>query len=330
MDFFKKHPFFCALLSVSILIFAFGIYLFLGARAADDRAARKLQAIQQNLQSVARGEIAPTVENLEQAEFNVIALRNDLERIRERLESGVYLQPTEDPVQLITRIQRFISQMRRATEAVSIKIPENFGFGFDRYVEQSTPPEQAVVARVDKQRLILEYLLGELIASEPRGIIRVQRETIESAQTAATTATATARPTSGSATRAASARTTSAAGDSFNIDPAISARVPDAIDTLAFRITFTGFTQSLQTYINRLALFEYPIVVRSIEVARPAPAQNTRAPRTQTIDDIFSGFGGGTAQTPQAEEPRQRPVIEDNESEFTLVLEFIELILPQR
>jgi hypothetical protein len=325
MDFLKKHPLFIALVVVCLLAFAAGVYLLLEARTADDQAARALRNAEQSLQAAARGEIAPTQENLGLAEANVEALRGELSTIRERLESGVQLQTTDDPVQLITRIQRFISQMRRLAETEEIRIPANFGFGFDRYVEQSTPPAQQFVVRVDKQRLILEYLLGELIASGPSGITRVQRETIEVPQTDARTTTT---PRAGAAGRT----TATAAGGDFRIDPAISARVPDAIDSLAFRITFTGFTESLQSFINRLAAFDYPVVVRSIEVSRPAAARTTgaqRPQRTQTIEDIFGGFGGGAAAPAQTAEPAQRPVIEDNESEFTLVLEFIELTLPR-
>lgn len=325
MDFLKKHPLFVALVAVCLLAFAAGVYLLLGARAADEQAARALRNAEQSLQAASRAEIAPTRENLQLAEANVVALRTELDSIRQRLESGVTLETTEDPVQLITRIQRFISQMRRTAEAEGVRFPANSGFGFDRYVEQSTPPEQRYVARVDKQRLILEYLLNELIASGPSGITRVQRETIEVSQ-AETRAGAT-QPRAGAA-----ARTTTAAAEGFRIDPAISARVPGAIDSLAFRITFTGFTESLQNFINRLAAFEYPIVIRSLEVGRPAAtrtAATQRPQRTQTIEDIFGGFGGGAAQQPEQAAPAQRPVIEDNESEFTLVLEFVELTLPR-
>lgn len=326
MDFLKKHPLFIALVVVCLLAFAAGVYLLLGARTADEQAARALRNAEQSLQAAARGEITPTQENLALAEANVEALHGELSTIRERLESGVQLQATDDPVQLITRIQRFISQMRRLAETEGIRIPANFGFGFDRYVEQSTPPAQPFVVRVDKQRLILEYLLAELIASGPSGITRVQRETIEVPQTDSRTAT-TQR--AGAAGRTAAG---APGGGDFRIDPAISARVPDAIDSLAFRITFTGFTESLQSFINRLAAFEYPVVVRSIEVSRPAAARTTgaqRPQRTQTIEDIFGGFGGGATAPAQTAEPVQRPVIEDNESEFTMVLEFIELTLPR-
>jgi hypothetical protein len=325
MDFLKKHPLFIALVVFCLLAFAAGVYLLLEARSADEQAARSLRNAEQSLQAAARGEIAPTPDNLALAEANVEALRGELSHIRQRLESGVQLQTTEDPVQLITRIQRFISQMRRLAETEEVRIPANFGFGFDRYVEQSTPPAQRFVVRVDKQRLLLEYLLGELIASGPSGITRVQRETIEAPQTDTRTATT---PRAGAAGRT----TTTASGADFRIDPAISARVPGAIDSLAFRITFTGFTESLQSFINRLSAFEYPVVVRSIEVARPAPARTTgaqRPQRTQTIEDIFGGFGGAATTPAQTAEPTQRPVIEDNESEFTLVLEFIELTLPR-
>ncbi len=118
----------------------------------------------------------------------------------------------------------------------------------------------------------------------------------------------------------------------FSIDPAVSARVPGAIDTLAFSITFRGYTDALREFLNRLAQFELPIVVRSVEVERPSGSETVVAPpRRNEPEDIFARFGGeeSEAQPDRNEGQGPVPVIEENISEFTVLLEFIEVVLPE-
>ena len=50
------------------------------------------------------------------------------------------------------------------------------------------------------------------------------------------------------------------------VDPRVTARVKGFIDTMAFRITFTGQTAALRNFVVRLAEFELPILVREVEV----------------------------------------------------------------
>lgn len=48
-------------------------------------------------------------------------------------------------------------------------------------------------------------------------------------------------------------------------------RLPGAVEALAFRLAFIGSTGTLRTFLNGLAAFERPIVVRGVEV-EPASA----------------------------------------------------------
>ena len=92
-------------------------------------------------------------------------------------------------------------------------------------------------------------------------------------------------------------------------------------------MTFTAYTDSLRSFLNDLAKFDLPIVVRSIEVTRPTGSQTTAAPaRGNNLDAIFGAFGGqGEADAPKE---AQKPVISENISTFTVTLEFIEIVLP--
>ena len=105
--------------------------------------------------------------------------------------------------------------------------------------------------------------------------------------------------------------------------------MPGAIDTLAFGLTFTGYTDSLRGLLNDLAKFDLPIVVRSIEVERPSGSRTTtKVPANNNLDAFFGVFDGGSNPEEGAPEEAQKPVISENISTFTVVLEFIEIVLP--
>ncbi len=190
-----------------------------------------------------------------------------------------------------------------------IEVPDDFAFGFEKYLEKTNIDEDSVlVPQLDKQRQVLSYILDQLMAADPAGIQAVEREVLED----------TGKESSG-----------------FRINPAVSARVPAAIHTLAFRVTFTGYTPSLRKFLNNLAEFNLPIVVRSVDVNRSttsATAAKAKKSPSQNIDDIFSVFGGASsgaaATTEAAPKANQTPVISETESSFTVTLEFIEIILP--
>jgi hypothetical protein len=205
-------------------------------------------------------------------------------------------------------VQQYISEFQNMAEdhvnadgtPAPIAVPEDFAFGFERYIDDTAmfdDPDKA--ATLDQQRQILAYLVTQLIESHPQAIGRVQREILEAEDEAG-----------------------------LVIDPAVSARVPGAIDTMAFSLTFDGYTDTLRGFLNQLAGFELPIVVRSISVTRPAGKQTVVAPPAgRNLEDIFGVFGDSGASAPEPTEA-QKPVIEENISTFTVILEFIEVVLP--
>ena len=123
----------------------------------------------------------------------------------------------------------------------------------------------------------------------------------------------------------------SSSAKDFSIHPAITAKVPGAINTLAFRLAFTGYTDSLRRLLNDLAKFDLPIVVRSIEVDRPSGiSTTTKVPSNNDLDSFFGVFDGGSSSDVEDPEEAQKPVISENISIFTVVLEFIEIALPDQ
>ena len=332
MRLFKKNPVFFVLIIVFILIFAAGVYLAFSKAGEATDAQKGIATAEAQLQHVLRASPAPSEDNVDAARANVKALRSELQRIREELQPGARLMPSTDGVRVTAAIQRYITEFQRRaanhkSEAytnadgapASIATPNNFAFGFEQFIDQATVPDNpAVIPVLDKQRQILTYIVNQLIASDPRGIERVQREVVERRPQAA-------QPDR----RGVGGRTQ---GATFAINPAISARVPGAIDTLAFSVTFSGYTATLRQFLNNLAAFDLPLVVRSVEVRRPSggAAAGVRTPSRGALEDIFGGFAGEVSevQEPVVRTEAQQPVIEENLSTFTVTLEFIEIILP--
>jgi hypothetical protein len=312
MVFLRKNPVFCAIVAVCVLIFAAGCYLLFAESGQVKKAKRLFSSNEMQLKNLLHSDPAPTESNLLSAEENIARLAAALETIRDDLQQGARLTVSTDSIGVMAAVQQYISDFQRMAEdhvdgegePAPVAIAEDFAFGFERYLDDTEMFDDAgKAALLDKQRQILAYLSTQLIESNPQRIREIERETIELES-----------------------------NEGYTIDPAVSARVPDAIETMAFRLTFDGYTDSLRRFLNRLAAFDLPIVVRGISVNRPAGKQTVVAPTPgDELDDIFGVFGGASSTASGASEPveSQKPVIEENISTFTVILEFIEVVLPE-
>jgi hypothetical protein len=313
MGLFKKNPAFFIFCVVAVLVFAAGATLVVMESGKLAKSKKQVTSTNSQMNGLLQANPAPTSENVQAAQQNVAALSAQLLSIREDLQRGSRLTISNDGPRVMSGVQKYISNYRRevATHqsvqdvAAPIQIPQDFAFGFEEYLKQANiSQDSAVVPQLDKQRQVLSYILNQLIAADPAGIQAVEREILGE----------TTAKTSG-----------------FQINPAISARVPGAIDTLAFRVTFTGYTPTLRKFLNNLAQFDLPIVVRSVAVDRPANNAKTakaKKPKASNIDDIFGAFAGSSISVEAAPDADQTPVISETESSFTVTLEFIEIILP--
>ena len=297
MDLLKRSPVLFGLCIGSILV-------FLGLTVLTFFESKKLSEAKLQVAS-AGGQIkalmyanpAPTEKNIRAAETNLEELQERLQSIHQALQEGAYLNTSDDGVSVISSILRYISDYKKRVAShidvnaapAPIKVPEEFAFGFDRYYKTTIIPEGEIVPKLDKQRQILRYILDKLIAADPTSIQSIEREDFENSK-------GRDRDTG------------------FKIDPAISARVPDAIDTLAFQITFTGYTPTLRKFLNSLAYFQLPVVVRSVEVGRVE--SNLQNNAGAMFDFVSNG------------DDNKIPVISEIESVFTVTLEFIEVVVP--
>ena len=314
MGFIKKNLTFTIIVVVCILAFAAGAYLALAESGKIDQAKQNISSAESQLNNMRFADPAPTQENVEASAKNVAELEAELREIRGDLEQGARMSASTDGIGVMAGIQQFISEYQREAAALTDKggepleiiVPDDFAFGFEQYIDEARMLEdEDLIPVLDKQRQILSYLLDKLYGAKPESIVSVEREVLE----------------------LKAEGTSSTKG--FAINPAITARVPGAIDTLAFGLTFTGYTDSLRGLLNDLAKFDLPIVVRSIEVERPSGSLTTaKVPANNNLDAFFGVFDGGSNTKVEAPEEAQKPVISENISTFTVVLEFIEIVLP--
>ncbi len=320
MRWYKTHPLFSTLVTVLMLI-AVGCAVFVFATRSAIRDAEARYAERQNtLAAFARQQPFPVAENARAVEADLEAKTETLAAIRKELqgrgEAGARILSAEPPAtstEAYFDLANFVESMRAKAEASEIGLPQGTRFGFSAYASSGPPPDR--IGLVFRQRLMAEYLLSTLIDSRPRSIDSIQRE----------------RPLSASEQQTAAAGSGSAqsadGGDIFQIDRRISARAPGFVDTTAFRVSFVGYTSSLRHFLNQLATFEAPIVVRSVEVA-PASGQNaTQAIKPAQASSGFFAFDSSAAQRTSADD--RVPIVSLVESRFTVTVEFVTLVEPQ-
>jgi len=209
-------------------------------------------------------------------------------------------------------IATFIDRMRTAALEAGISMREDERFGFAEYIHEGPEPE--LIRPVYRQRRIVEYLLGKLFEAHPKQVISVQREDPRSLLHMG----AADSPDGAPPPPKVGDRSGPVHDDYFVIDPQVSARTPNYVDTMAFRLVFSGQTSALRGFLNALAAPEIPLVVRSVEVEPNRDAeqrelsQRRRGPRDRR-GIAESGAVAGDLPT--------IPIVAENISRFTVTVE---------
>ncbi len=180
----------------------------------------------------------------------------------------------------------FVEEMRATAAAQDVRLAEGEHFGFASHVRSAPAPGE--VDRVLRQRRRVESLLHALFSARPERLESVRRERPDAA--------------ANGRSRASEAAST----DLFTLEPRLSLRGNRMLDTLAFRLVFTGHTESLRRFVNEVASGSTPWLIRLIEVE---PALS-RAPATV-------GPPGGLETAPV-------PVVQAQPSRFVVLLESFE------
>lgn len=345
MSFFRKNPVFTASLSLCALVVVGEGALIYERYAASQAAAKRYEQRKVELQAMAelapppKRDVAAAIEaDLAKAQGALASMQSELkgrgpaaERIR---AAKVPTARTDAYFDLAT----FVEKTREAAAAADVEVrSEAARFGFGAYANEG--PVQDHIEPVFRQRLIAQYLLDSLIEAKPRAIFAVKRErTLSKADRearAAAAANGEAPPPD------ASADAGEDSPDYFAIDPRVTARVPGFVDTTPFRFVFTGQTSALRTFLNRLAAFELPVLVREVEVEVATPeeaaAQTAKegegdapaaAPAPASVVLTTTPAAKAAAAKTAARVSAAVPIVSKPLSKFTVTVEFVELVTP--
>ncbi len=316
MDWFKRNPFPAVLVFLTVALLAGEAWLLQKAQQDEKRARVALEQKKQERDWLARQSPAPSEENRLKIEADLAgareveaALRSALQgKERDWLAKPVPAKSIDAYFDLAAFVEKMRTQAARAQ--VMIKADEHFAFA----THANEGPEADLLPAVFRQRLVLQRLLDELLAARPRALLAVQREhPVTTAQRTARQNPPVATPGAVAAPPPVSlARKGDVAADFFEPDNQLSLRQPGVIGTEAFRLEFTGQTPALRAFLNSLATFKVPLIVRSVTVE----SLNTEAVTTAVAE----------ADSPAGNAPV--PLVAQNLSKFTVVVEYVELLSP--
>lgn len=269
-------------------------------RAALQQAERALRAKAAERDLAAAQSPQPSATTVERIEAEL----EDVRRATAALEAALAGPAPEAPgrpVDAYFELAAFVERNRALAAAARTAISESGRFGFASH--QTEGPAEEVLPAVARQASALRHLLEALFESSPQALVAVQRERpLTAAQLAARRAgpgRLTPAPVAGEA----------APQDFFVLEPALSLFIPGHVDTTAFRLEFVGHTASLRAFLNSLAAFKLPLVVRSVEVEPLAAAGRADAAASdRTAGDVLL------------------PVVSPNVSKFAVVVELVELV----
>lgn len=314
MALLKRNPIFTLVCVISLLSAGVAVYLAFVEYSQLTRAEKASTQQQRMLVSLLAQQPSLTAANVDAASANVEQLDQAYRHLAESLYGDTAIVGSTNGVQVMASIQEYISEFTfRAKNHVNadgepapVSIAQDLSFGFEAYAEQASVPELTkVIPLLDQQRQVLSYIMRQLLASDPLEIVSVDRRIYEGESPMDTKKL-----------------------NGFKMPKVASAAVKGLIQTIPLKVEFRGYTTSLRKFLNKLAEFEIPILVRSIQVSRKDQTlkKSKAKPKSTSLEDLFGSFGAAaTSEKPSAVKAEQKPIISENASNFTLILEYIQI-----
>lgn len=305
MAWFKKNILFTIIMVVLAGVLAFEIYYVLGRRETARQAETAFQEKVEEYKRLSGKPILPHSNNVGLLNAEVTRQQEELKMYFSLIKGGDELQEAfkkvpESRANAYFEIASFVQQYRRKAAEANVGIPEGAAFGFSEFT--STGPAEDQIAAVHKQRLIVAYILDQMFSASPQALLSVRR------------------PGGGGGGSSDGNRERGDA--SFGLDSKFSVAIPQMADTLAFQVVFTGHSDTLRTFLNRMSSFEVPLMVRNVEVAPAGEEPGQREQRSTPSRRRTAP----AEMTPTTDEPKEAvPLVRDNLSRFTVALEFVDV-----
>ncbi len=312
---FKKIPAWIPAVLLFGLLFGGGIRELLAGRKT---AVRALGRLELKLHELAQCEAAvPAL-----TEDNAVAIEQELVRARQLLTAmqdelrgrggagaDWHAHPAPSTrTDAFFDLASFVEQARERVVRSGITLKPDERFGFSSYTAEG--PAADLIPFIFRQRLMVEHFVDLLLIAHPHRLVSIQREP---------PAGAASGPQGVGGSRAQAASVDRLPPDYFVIDPRLSVRSPGMVEATAFRIVFIGSTASLRTFINQLANFERPAVVRCVEVEPAALGDLT------PVGPVLSAARSIelSAEEPHATAGAPVPVVVPSLSKFSVTVECI-------
>ncbi len=255
----RQHPLFFAAWAVCLAAIAIEAAL-LGQAVVRTRHALKL-LVQKKQEREALVHVSPVPSEASQQaiEAELKNLNKTLAELRAKL-APADAAARDGAAQPATSLEAYfaISQFVEATRAlaverqVTLKADERFGMA--SYLNEG--PETALVPAINQQRLVLQEMLGALLAAGPHELLSVRRQRLAGSDA-------------------------STSGDSGTaMDYFAPTRLPGnpaggSVRTQAFQVEFVGHTRVLRDFLNAVASSRLPLLVRNLE-AEPVELETLR------------------------------------------------------
>lgn len=308
---FKSHPFFYTSLLLAGALTAGQAWMLFSQRSDVHKISAEIEQKKEALDAFQRQNPFPSRENLEAIEEDRLAAEKTRGQIRSLLQAEGDVSASiasavlpVSPTEAFFDIANYVERLRALARETQVGFAPENRFGFSAYSTRG--PEGGLVKSVFEQRQYAEYLIGALLRTEnpPKEFIGLQR----------------GQPVNpGSANIETSGG--GGSGDYFSMDARTSARVSGSVATIPFRLSFIGNTAVLRDFLNELALFKVPVVVRSVEVESLGGNSRASSPAPRAANNIFGG-NSPAANTAEA----VKPLVEQVDSRFIVTVEIVSLV----
>jgi hypothetical protein len=350
MNSFKKNLGFNLGLTLLGLAFLLGLimaYLAYSGGEATSAVLKRSTGLEAGLlrgHSFAPGEdpVSLNEDNVKAAQADVVDLSAHRDKLRSLLagnpEMAIRGKASANSAELSALLRESVDGWRKLASDQGVKFSPNdpTAFGFHRYIHnQGTSPKRDF-QKVDQQRLIIDFLVRQLIESRPLGspllIESVDREPVETY-----VLIPEGRP--GAGTMGPDAEAPRNETDEFS--PARSFARPGLVEALSFRVRFIGHTPTLRTFVNKIRNSGRPLAVTTIDVgtvskevekqlAAPAsllPANGPSpvvagTPVLSFFDQAPAASAAGTPGAASAEDKRV-PVVQRKLSAFLVQIDYL-------
>jgi hypothetical protein len=280
MHAFKKNLGFNLGLIALAVAFVIGLVMAYLAYSGGDQSTNEL-----NLKTAAEGRLlrghvfgpeeAPvslTDDNVKAAQADVAELITHRDNLRAAIagnpELAIRGKATANGTELSALLRESVDGWRKqaADQGVKLSPNEPTTFGFHRYYQNPGTGPKRDFQKVDQQRQIINFLVGQLIESRPPGspllIESVDREPVETF-----VLIPEGRPGAGSYGPDAEA----ARNEVDEFKPARTLARDGLVDVLSFRVRFVGHTPTLRTFVNKIRNSGRPLAVTSVDVGTSSP-----------------------------------------------------------